>query len=141
MNTFMSAAEQIALFCRLNLNVKKDIPIRSSEMGLLIYLVKSEQEPTPLAAARYFKVSKGMITNMVTSLAKKGYITKEKSTSDRRSCLLIATARAEELVNQTYDENYKVMNALQEGLGREDFEQLTQLLERANTILLEEKNG
>lgn len=141
MKELARTAEQVALFCRLNLNVKKDIPVRSSEMGLLIYLVKSEGENTPVEASKYFKVSKGMITKMITSLSKGGYIVKEQSTVDKRSYILVATEKAVELVNDTYSENFKTMHALQSGLGEKDFKKLEELLEKANKILLEEKNG
>ncbi|MDO5520964.1 MAG: MarR family winged helix-turn-helix transcriptional regulator [bacterium] len=141
MNTLMHTAEQVSLFCRLNMNIRKDIPIRSSEMGLLIYLVKSSGSNTPLEAAKYFKVSKGMITNMVTSLTKKGYIIREKSMEDKRSYLLLPTKIAIELVNKTYDENFKIMATIQEKLGTDDFQMFTTMLEKVNEILLEEKNN
>ncbi|BBF43554.1 transcriptional regulator, MarR family [Lachnospiraceae bacterium KM106-2] len=141
MNNLMYTAEQVALFCRLNINMKKDIPIRSSEMGLLIYLVKSNGINTPLEAARYFKVSKGMITNMVTSLTKKGYIIREQSMEDKRSYLLTPTDKAIVLVNETYEENFKTMSMIQEQLGTNDFQTFTNLLEKVNNLLLEGKNN
>ena len=140
MNELMKASEQVALFCRLNMNIKKDIPIRSSEMGLLIYLVKTNEENTPMEAARYFKVSKGMITNMVTALVKKGYIIKEKSEKDKRSCILIPTDKSIDLVNRTYEENFKVMSTLQERLGMKEFDQFINIMENVNNILLEERH-
>ena len=39
----IEAAETVSLFCRLNQRVKKELPIRSSEMGLLILLVTSKE--------------------------------------------------------------------------------------------------
>lgn len=141
MYELMYTAEQVSLFCRLIINMRKDIPIRSSEMGLLIYLVKSNGTNTPLEAANYFKVSKAMITNMVTSLTKKGYIIREQSTEDKRSYLLNPTQKAVILVNETYDENFKVMSMLQDKLGIDEFQDFTRLLEKVNSILLEEKNN
>lgn len=51
MKEVIRAAEQIALFCRININMKKELPIRSSEMGILIYLVKGEGEKIPIGIA------------------------------------------------------------------------------------------
>jgi hypothetical protein len=62
-----SASEQISLFCRLNVNAKVDLPIRSSEMGMLIYLCQKDAQATPMAVADYFQVTKAMATNMATS--------------------------------------------------------------------------
>ena len=46
MDTMMNAMEQVSLFCRLNMNTRRNLPIRSSEMGMLIYLVKADGEKT-----------------------------------------------------------------------------------------------
>ncbi len=45
-NTNM-AAMNVALFCRLNLNKKCCIPIRHSEMGVLIYANLAKEPVTP----------------------------------------------------------------------------------------------
>lgn len=136
----IQAAEQISLFCRLNINTKRELPIRSSEMGMLIYLCKSDGDKTPMGVARFFNVSKAMATNMVTSLYKKGYIEKSPSPNDGRSLLLNPTEEAKTLVDSTYDEYFKTMAALKEKMGDVDFNAFLLLLEKANTILLEEKN-
>jgi len=36
----INSADVIGMFCRLHLNSKRDLPIRSSEMGVLIYARK-----------------------------------------------------------------------------------------------------
>ena len=58
MDKMIRSSEQISLFCRLNIHAKRELPIRSSEMGMLIYLVKTEEEKTPNAVARFFKVDR-----------------------------------------------------------------------------------
>jgi len=107
MNDAIYAAEQVSLFCRLNLHSKRELPIRSSEMGMLIYLCHTDEEKTPMGVARYFRVSKAMVTNMVSSLVKKGYLEKKPSPEDGRSWLLIPTEKAKDLVERTYREYYK----------------------------------
>ena len=137
----IKGAETVSMFCRLNINMKKDLPIRSSEMGLLILTCKSEKPVTPLMAADFFKVKKPMITTMVSSLLKHGYIEKLPSTEDRRSFSLNPTEKARQLVDDTYTEYIKTMELLLEKLGSADFDRLISLLEKANTAFLEKNNG
>ena len=97
----IEAAETVSLFCRLNQRVKKELPIRSSEMGLLILLVTSEEPLSSVEAAQFFQVSKPVITAMVKSLTAKGYLGKEPRAHDRRSFLLVPEPKAVELVHTT----------------------------------------
>lgn len=140
MDDILQAAEQITLFCRLNLNAKRELPIRSSEMGMLIYLCKTEGDKTPMSIARFFKVSKAMATNMVTAMFKQGYIEKQASTEDRRSSHILPTKKAQVLVENAYEDYYKFMRTLREKMGNDDFTLLLALLSKANSALLREKD-
>lgn len=141
MDRMIRISEQIALFCRLNIIAKRKLPIRSSEMGMLIYLVKTEGNKTPNAAAKFFNITKAMATNMVTSLLNNGYIIKKQSEKDKRSFILIPTDKAIRLVNDTYSDYFKTISILESKMGENKFNELIQLLETANTIILEEKNN
>lgn len=141
MEEYINAAEQVSLFCRININIKHDLPVRSSEMGFLIYVCRTDGEKTPTGAARFFKVSKANITNMVTSLVRKGYLRKGESGADKRSILLLPTSKAEELVEAAYTEYFKTMQVLERNMGAEEFAGFISLLETANKILLEEKEN
>lgn len=141
MDTIINASEQISLFCRLHMNVKTELPIRSSEMGFLIYLVKTNEEKSANAAAKYFKVTKAMVTNMITSLLKKGYIKKQQVVEDKRRYLLVPTQKAITLVEETYLDYFKMMSILKEKMGKESFEHFISYMEIANQILLEKKNN
>ena len=55
MDDIIKASKQVSLFCRMNM--KRDFPILSSEMGTLIYLDKTEEEKAPHAIAKFFKVT------------------------------------------------------------------------------------
>jgi len=141
MDKMIKSSEQISLFCRLNLNTKRGLPIRSSEMGMLIYLVKTDGEKTPNAVAKFFKFTKSMATNMATSLLNNGYIEKKQSETDKRSFCLIPTNKAVHLVEDTYKEYFKMMSVLEAKMGEKDFDKLISLLETANQIILEEKSN
>lgn len=129
----------ISLFCRLNINNKKELPIRNSEIGLLIFCVKAAKEVSPMLAAEYFEVSKPMIAKMIKSLVKHGYIEKHPSNIDKRSYTLKPTKSAIDLTNQIYDEYFKIVTTLIKEMGQEKFEQMTSLMNEANNIMLKEK--
>ena len=137
MDTMMNAMEQVSLFCRLNMNTRRNLPIRSSEMGMLIYLVKADGEKTAKGVADFFKVTKAMSS----ALLKNGFLEKQQQENDKRSFLLRPTEKAVQLVNETYDEYMKQMNILRNSMGEAAFHTLLDLLNMANAILLEEKNN
>ena len=141
MDTMMNAMEQVSLFCRLNMNARRALPIRSSEMGMLIYLVKTDGEKTAKGSADFFKVTKAMATNMSSALLKNGFLEKQQQENDKRSFRLLPTAKAVQLVNETYEEYMKEMHTLKDNMGIDAFNSLITLLEMANDILLEEKNN
>lgn len=141
MDNLIRAAKQVSLFSRININMKKELPIRSSEMGMLIYLVKTSGDKTPIGVAKFFHFTKSMATNMVTSLSEKGYIEKIRSNTDKRSILLKPTKKAIELVEATYEEYFKTMAMLKAQMGEEKFKEFLALLEMANGILLEVKDN
>ena len=112
MEQFIKGAEEVTLFCRINMNIKRELPIRASEMGMLIYLVKSEEPINSIKIAEFFKVTKPNVTAMVNSMLKKEYIIKEQSKLDKRSFILKPTQKAIDLVEETYDEYFKTMKLL-----------------------------
>lgn len=136
----IKGAGTVSMFCRLNTNMKKELPIRPSEMGLLILICKSEQAVTPVMVADFLKVKKPMVTAMVASLYKHGYIEKIPSPDDKRSFYLNPTEAARHLVEDTYTEYIKTMELLWNRLGTKEFDNLMRVLEKTNTVLLEEKN-
>lgn len=142
MQEYIKGAEAVSLFCRININAKRDLPIRASEMGLLILIVKSARPQNPVQVAEFFKVTKPMVTTMVNSLAKKGYLIKNPSSTDRRSFTLQPTEQAVCLVEEAYSEYYKTMEQLQTQMGCKKYNHLIELIELANDILLGgEQNG
>lgn len=134
-------ANTVSLFARLIHQNKKKLPLRSSEIGLLIYTVKSTEPVTPVMAATYFKVSKPMITAMVKTLAKEGYVIKTPSPSDKRSYLLTPTEKAKTFTKGIYEEYFRDMQLLLDSLGPARFSQLIQLIEEANDCLVAEKRS
>lgn len=138
MQEYIKGAEAVSLFCRIHMNAKRDLPIRSSEMGMLILIVKSTEPQSPIQIAEFFKVTKPMVTTMTNSLIKKGYLTKNPSPTDRRSFTLQPTEQAVCLVEHAYSEYVKTMETLKKQMGCKKYKYLIELIEQANSILLED---
>jgi len=132
----VDAIDKIHLFNRLWLKTKKDLPIRPSEMSLLLLLVERKEPLAPTELASTMKVTKQMVTTMSKTLQKAGYIEKRPSANDGRSHCLIATAQGIELVEQRYEEYFKIVGWLREEM-QEDFATFITLLDKATTILEE----
>lgn len=133
------SVEIVSRFCRLQMNTRRDIPIRPSEMGTLIFVVKSEEPVTPLMISNFFGISKPSVTDMVNSLIKKNYLIKTPSDKDKRSYTVSPTQMGYELVETTFKEYVKTMELLEQKMGTKEFRLFLQLLEKANKILCGER--
>jgi len=137
--SIIACEEAVARFCRLQMNVKRDLPIRASEMGALIFVGKSEEPATPLMISSFFGIAKPSVTEMVNSLVNKDYLIKIPSLVDKRSYALKVTPKGQALLHSTYSDYFKALELLEEKMGEEEFKLFVQLLQKANNILGEEK--
>lgn len=138
-NNLMISADAVGMFCRLHMNIKRDIPIRPSEMGVLIFTQKQNTPVTPLMIRDFLKIAKPSVTSMINALIKQNYIRRTPSITDGRSYTISTTDKGKELVESTFDEYLKTMELLKEGMGSEDFNLFIQLIQKANSILSKEK--
>ena len=134
------AAEEIAMFCRLYMHTKKDLPIRSSEMGLLIYLSKEQEEVTPMKVSQFFRIAKPTVTAMINVLIQKEFIIKSVSSADRRSYFISLSEKGKSLVASTGKAYYEQIVTLEAKMGIKEFHQFLELLSQANRILSEVEN-
>ncbi len=135
----INSADAVGMFCRLHMNTKRNIPIRSSEMGILIFTQKQNVSVTPLMISQFFKITKPSVTSMVNALIKRDYLVKEPSLSDGRSYTLRTTEKGKKLVESTSDEYFKSIELLKEKMGLDAFNQFIELIQIANGIFGEEK--
>lgn len=98
--------DSISRFCRSQINFKRDLPIRSSEMGVLIHVEKNNKV-TPVMISNFFGISKPAVTTMINLLVKKDYLTKMNSQNDKMSYTLKLTLKGYNLLNSTYSEYFK----------------------------------
>ena len=135
MDKYFTANAVLSIFAKSYMELKKDLPIRPSEMGVLNIITQTPGPHTPLMLAGALKVSKPMITAHLTSLTDKGYITKQSSSEDKRAYYILPTEKARALVKCAKDDLYQRLDQLVDGMGEEQFDLLVKLAGEANRIL------
>ncbi len=133
----VNSTDAIGMFCRLHMNSKRDLPIRPSEMGVLIYTQKQSESVTPLMISQFFNIAKPSVSAMVKALTKNGYLTQLPSETDRRSYTINITEKGNLLVETTFIEYFKSVEVLKEKMGATKFNQFIELIQAANKILEE----
>lgn len=128
-------ADILSRFCRYQLVARRNLPIRSSEMGLLIYVSKQAKPITPLSISDFFHISKPTVTELIRSLIGLGYLVKSTSPSDRRSYGLEITKAGRELVETALDAYLRSLEILKMGLGSDDYHTLITIINKANKVL------
>lgn len=138
MNKYVKANGILSLFSKNYMELKKDLPIRPSEMGVLNIITQTDGKYTPVDLARMLNVSKPMITTHINVLEKKGYITKELSTVDKRAYYIIPTDKAEELAQKTNIVLNQQLKKIEDSMGKEKFENFVHLADEVNEIIRRE---
>lgn len=135
MDHFFKANAVLSVFSKNYMELKKGLPIRPSEMGVLNIIAQTPGPHTPVMLAQMLGVSKPMITAHLTSLSEKGYITREPSDEDKRAYYVLPTEKALQLVESAREEMCHYLDRLVGAMGREDFDMLIKLTQKANQIL------
>lgn len=130
---------EMSLFSRNYLDLKRDMPIRPSEKGVLNIIANSPGQHTAVMLAERINVSRPMITAHLKVLLKKGYVEKQQSAEDKRISYLYLTQKGKELVESARVLMNENLDMLREGMGEEKYEQLVELLKNANEILMAER--
>lgn len=140
MDKYMNANIAFSKFSRDYMTLKKDMPIRPSEMGLLNIITRREGDVTPLMIAELLGVSKPMVAAHIRALLKKGYICKESSGVDKRSFFVRPTEKGEALVKEFEAEQTEYLKTIEARLGEAKFDMLVCLLNETQAILDDELN-
>lgn len=125
----------LSIFAKNYMELKKGLPVRPSEMGVLNIITGTEGPHTPVMLAEMLGVSKPMITAHITSLESKGYITKEPSMQDKRAYYIRPTNKALELVECVKADLDHQLDRLICSMGQEAFDTFVSLADIANRIL------
>lgn len=135
MDQYFKVNAVLSKFSKNYMELKKNLPIRPSEMGVLNIITGTEGMYTPVILAEMLGVSKPMITAHITSLERKGYIEKEPSEQDKRAYYILPTEKARTLVKNVKEDMSRQIDRLINGLGSEEFDALVRLVDKANHIL------
>ena len=138
MEKYFEANAIFSLFSRDYMELKKELPIRPSEMGVLNIISKEDKLYTPLMVAELLDVSKPMIASHISVLEQKGYITKDFSSNDKRSFYIIPTEQAKELVKNEEKKLRSKLKKIEETIGINKFEMLVNTLKEVNEVLKKE---
>lgn len=129
----------LSVFCKRYMDLKKNLPIRPSEMGVLNIITEAETPHTPVMLAEKLSVSKPMITAHITSLKNQGYITKQPSLEDGRVYYIQPTPKAKLLVEKVKKDMDKKLERLANEMGEEKFDSFVKMAEEVACILEEKK--
>lgn len=135
MEKYLKANIVFSKFSRDYMALKKDLPIRPSEMGVLNIITKREGLFTPVMIAELLEVTKPMVASHISVLEKKGYIEKQYLENDKRSFYVIPTEKAKSLVEETENKLNKKLNYLENKLGPKKFDELIKLLDESKIYL------
>ena len=135
MTKYQTANIVFSKFGRDYTDLKKDLPIRPSEMGVLNIITQREGLFTPLMIAELLNVSKPMIAAHLSVLEEKGYIYKDCSSSDKRSFYVMPTEKAKALVREAEEKLNAHLKRMEAKLGEDKFALLIELLGQAQTVI------
>lgn len=141
MEKYFSANAVLSIFVKNYMELKKDLPIRPSEMGVLNIIARTPGPHTSVMLAELLGVSKPMITAHLASLSEKGYIVKRQSDEDKRVYYVLPSEKALALVEEAENDLNRQLARLEEGLGRQEFDTLVALCRRASKILEENRES
>ena len=130
-------SEGMSAFCRVNMNQRSDLSIRSSEMGTLIYIALNARDAgvRAVALSDYFGIRKSSVSAIIASLEKQGYIQKTSFESDKRSSPLFPTEKGIQLVNEAFEKYHRTSNKLIDRIGIEKCEEFLQVLNTITKII------
>lgn len=135
MDKYMDANIVFSKFSRDYTWLKKDLPIRQSEMAVINIITQRDGKYTPLAISELLGVSKPMVASLISSLEEKGYIEKEPFETDKRSFYVIPSEMAMSLAEKFNEKQRTNLKTLESSLGDGEFDELVRLVGKAQAIV------
>lgn len=134
MDKYWMENAELSKFSRYYMDLKRGLPIRPSEMGVLNILTGTPGPHTSVMMAERLNVSKPMITALLNSLLEKGYVIKEQSLDDKRIYYAYPTEMALELVASAREDTKQHLDRLAEAMGQADYDTWIRLTKIANQV-------
>ena len=132
--------QEINLFSRMIIHrATKEYEIPTHHLDLLSQLLIHKEDLTPMCLSKIMGVNKTIISRIIDSLNKGGYIVKIKDPRDKRSYFVSITELGREKVNKIYNYYLSPIYELHRKLGEEDFSKLIYYIEKANKKMNQNK--
>lgn len=125
------AADFIAQFIRNQVNVKRNLPIRSSDMGIMMYL-SHHQEAKAKDISDFFVIAGATVTEMIQRLEKSGMIAIRQDEHDGRVKRIQLSDQGIRYVEETRMDYLESIQSIRQTLGDEDFERFISCVHRVN---------
>lgn len=135
MDKYFEANVVLSMFSKNYMDLKKDLPVRPSEMAVINIITCRDDDFTPLSIAGLLGVSKPMITAHISSLEKRGYIFKESSKTDKRSFYIKPTLKAKALADEVEVKQAAILKKIESAIGEDEFTHLVKILEHATNAI------
>ena len=125
--------QEISLFSRSIVHrATKEYEIPAQHLDLLSQLLVHKEGLTPMKLSKTMGVNKTIISRIIDSLNKDGYIEKTKDKIDKRSYFVSITELGREKVDKIYTYYLSPIYELRRRLGDKDFFELMKYIEKAN---------
>lgn len=117
----------------------EQMEVSMMELSAMRYLQSNRQDsPANVFAqdlARELHASKAAVSQMLSSLEKRGYVTRAFNPENRRKIMLMLTESGQRVLAETNARSAALMQAVTHELGEENADALTGLLERFTGII------
>ena len=125
--------QEISLFSRRIIHrATKEYEIPAQHLDLLSQLLVHKEGLTPMKLSKTMGVNKTIISRIIDSLNKEGYVEKTKDNIDKRSYFVSITELGREKVDKIYTYYLSPIYELRRRLGDNDFFELMKYIEKAN---------
>lgn len=114
--------------------------ISAQHLDLLSQLLINSEGMTPICISKSMCLSKTIVSRLIESLSKKGYITKRPDLKDKRSYSVIITEQGKAEVYKIYTFYLSPIYELHSKMGNENFMELMKYIQIANNSMDIEKD-
>lgn len=130
--------QDIRLFSRLIIRrSSKQYEMPSQHLELLSQLAVSKENMTPMSLSKSMGLNKTIISRIIDTLNKSGYLIKTRDEDDKRSYFVSITELGRKQIDNIYKHYLGPIYDLRRKLGDKEFYELISLIEKANNKILE----
>lgn len=110
----------------------KPLDLSSAEGNILIHLFTQEQQFRQEEIVGQLDISKPAVSRALDSLAKKGYVSREKDPADKRASLVLLTQKARAIAPQLEQVYNEVFSIASQGVSEAEIEDFIKLFGRVS---------